>query len=184
MSLKGKAAAIGIGELKPLKDPGDETRARPDGESGGRSDRGRRPRKAKTSTDSLVGMPFADPGMIYPASAAEVLGSIRGCSTQVDIGGASPGRDDLAGGGGYSTAECATRCCAWSADLNHTGDQRPPVISVQREFEAPYGMIGANCGYAMIASRHMYGIRHHGAADGESRGRPAQERDEESARDV
>jgi len=25
MSLKGKAAAIGIGELKPLKDPGDET---------------------------------------------------------------------------------------------------------------------------------------------------------------
>src|ERR1700739_1431475 len=42
------------------------------------------------------------------------------------------------------------------ADLNKVGDQRPPVISVQREFEAPYGNIGANCGYAMIAHRHMH----------------------------
>jgi acetyl-CoA acetyltransferase len=41
-------------------------------------------------------------------------------------------------------------------DLNKFGDQKPPVISVQREFEAPYGNIGANCGYAMIANRHMY----------------------------
>ncbi len=42
------------------------------------------------------------------------------------------------------------------ADLNRAGDQRPPTISVQREFEAPYGNIGANCGYAMIAHRHMF----------------------------
>jgi len=42
------------------------------------------------------------------------------------------------------------------ADLNKTGDQRMPVISIQREFEAPYGNIGANCGYAMIAHRHMH----------------------------
>jgi acetyl-CoA acetyltransferase len=42
------------------------------------------------------------------------------------------------------------------ADLNKLGDQRVPVVSVQREFEAPYGNIGANCGYAMVAHRHMY----------------------------
>jgi acetyl-CoA acetyltransferase len=29
-------------------------------------------------------------------------------------------------------------------------------VSIQREFEARYGNIGANCGYAMIANRHMY----------------------------
>ena len=43
-----------------------------------------------------------------------------------------------------------------AADVNAAGDQRPPTISVQREFEAPYGNIGANCGYAMIARRHMF----------------------------
>jgi acetyl-CoA acetyltransferase len=42
------------------------------------------------------------------------------------------------------------------ADLNRAGDQRVPTVSVQREFEAPYGNIGANCGYAMIAHRHMF----------------------------
>ena len=41
------------------------------------------------------------------------------------------------------------------ADPNRTGDQRVPVVSMQREFEAPYGMIGANCGYVLIARRHM-----------------------------
>src|SRR6202011_4408090 len=39
---------------------------------------------------------------------------------------------------------------------NAAGDHRPPTVSVMREFEAPYGNIGANCGYALIARRHMF----------------------------
>ena len=38
----------------------------------------------------LVGMPFADPGMLYPASACEVLGINPRMLNVVDIGGATP----------------------------------------------------------------------------------------------
>src|SRR5258708_33976895 len=58
-------------------------------------------------------------------------------------------------GGGIKARFGAAVLCVF-ADLNRAGDQRPPVVSVQREFEAPYGNIGANCGYAMIAHRHMH----------------------------
>src|SRR5258708_13536942 len=58
-------------------------------------------------------------------------------------------------GGGIKARFGAAVLCVF-ADLNKAGDQRPPVVSVQREFEAPYGNIGANCGYAMIAHRHMH----------------------------
>ncbi|HXR34928.1 MAG TPA: thiolase family protein, partial [Candidatus Binataceae bacterium] len=45
--------------------------------------------------------------------------------------------------------------------LNKMGKRRPPMISLMHEFEAPYGAIGANCGYALIAQRHMavYGTK-------------------------
>ncbi|HEY2104419.1 MAG TPA: thiolase family protein, partial [Candidatus Binataceae bacterium] len=42
-----------------------------------------------------------------------------------------------------------------TADLNRMGRRRPPMISLMYEFEAPYGAIGANCSYALIAQRHM-----------------------------
>src|ERR1700692_25132 len=91
MSLKGKAAAIGIGELKPLKDPGDETplglMAKVSAEA--IADAGL---EKKDIDGFLVGMPFADPGMIYPAAAAEVLGLNVRMLNQVDIGGARPAR--------------------------------------------------------------------------------------------
>ena len=78
MSLKGKAAAIGIGELKPVKEPGDLTAlglmARVAAEA--IADAGL---EKKDIDGFLVGVPFSDPGMIYPASAAEVLGLTCGC---------------------------------------------------------------------------------------------------------
>src|SRR5208337_2738800 len=88
LSLKGKAAAIGIGELKPVKEPGDLTAlglmARVAAEA--IADAGL---EKKDIDGFLVGVPFSDPGMIYPASAAEVLGLNVRMLNQVDIGGAS-----------------------------------------------------------------------------------------------
>ncbi|HEY6395193.1 MAG TPA: hypothetical protein VIX12_07220, partial [Candidatus Binataceae bacterium] len=88
MSLKGKAAAIGIGELKPLKEPGDATAlglmAQVSAEA--IADAGL---EKKDIDGFLVGVPFSDPGMLYPASAAEVLGLNVRMLNQVDIGGAS-----------------------------------------------------------------------------------------------
>ena len=154
MSLKGKAAAIGIGELKPFKEHGDLTAlglmARVSAEA--IADAGL---EKKDIDGFLVGVPYSDPGMIYPASAAEVLGLNTRMLNQVDIGGASAAGMIWRAAAAIDAGMCSAVLCL-VADLNKVGDQRPPVISVQREFEAPYGNIGANCGYAMIAHRHMY----------------------------
>ena len=155
MSLKNQAAAIGIAELKPWKEPPPDATplslmARLAAEA--IADAG----LSKREIDGfLVGMPTADPGFIYPASAAEVLGINPRMLNVVDIGGASPAGMIWRAAAAIQAGMCSAVLCL-VADLNRTGDQKVPVISVQREFEAPYGNIGANCGYAMIAHRHMY----------------------------
>jgi len=155
MSLKGKAAAIGIAELKPWKEaPPDVTPLKLMGQltAEALADAGL---EKKDLDGFLVGMPFADPGMIYPASAAEVLGINARMLNVVDIGGASPAGMIWRAAAAIDAGICSAVLCI-VADLNRLGDQKVPVVSVQREFEAPYGNIGANCGYAMIAHRHMY----------------------------
>jgi acetyl-CoA acetyltransferase len=155
MSLKRKAAAIGIGELKPMKEASADVTAlglMAKVAAEAIADAG----LEKRDIDGfLVGVPFADPGFIYPASACEVLGINARMLNQVDIGGASPAGMIWRAAAAIDAGMCSAVLCI-VADLNRAGDQRPPTISVQREFEAPYGNIGANCGYAMIAHRHMF----------------------------
>jgi acetyl-CoA C-acetyltransferase len=155
MSLKGKAAAIGIAELKPWKEaPADVTPLKLMAQltAEALSDAG----LEKQDLDGfLVGMPFADPGMLYPASACEVLGINPRMLNVVDIGGATPAGMIWRAAAAIDAGMCQAVLCI-VADLNRIGDQKVPVVSVQREFESPYGNIGANCGYAMIAHRHMY----------------------------
>jgi len=154
MSLKGAAAAIGIGELKPMKEPGDATAlglmstvaAEAIADAG---------LEKKDIDGFLMGVPFSDPGMIYPGFAAEMMGINPRMLNQVDIGGATAAGMIWRAGAAIHAGMCSTVLCLM-ADVNKVGDMRVPTVSVQREFELPYGNIGANCGYAMIANRHMY----------------------------
>jgi acetyl-CoA C-acetyltransferase len=155
MSLKDKAAAIGIAELKPWKEaPPDVTPLKLMAQLTAEAldDAGL---EKKDLDGFLVGMPFADPGMLYPATACEVLGINPRMLNVVDIGGATPAGMIWRAAAAIDAGMCKTVLCI-VADLNKIGDQKVPVVSVQREFESPYGNIGANCGYAMIAHRHMY----------------------------
>ncbi|HLK86910.1 MAG TPA: thiolase family protein [Candidatus Binataceae bacterium] len=155
MSLKGSAAIIGIGELKPTKDaPPDATALglMSDAAAEAIADAGL---ESRDIDGFLCGMAFADAGLLYPASVAEVMGISPRMLNQVDIGGASPAGMVWRAAAAINAGMCNAVLCV-VGDLNKFGDQKPPVISVQREFEAPYGNIGANCGYAMIAQRHMY----------------------------
>jgi acetyl-CoA C-acetyltransferase len=155
MSLKGAAAVIGIGELKPTREaPADATALglMSNAAAEAIADAGL---ETKDIDGFLCGMAFADAGMLYPASVAEVMGINPRMLNQVDIGGASPAGMVWRAAAAIHAGMCQAVLCV-VGDLNKFGDQKPPVISIQREFEAPYGNIGANCGYAMIANRHMY----------------------------
>jgi len=155
MSLKGTAAVVGIGELKPTKDAPPEATAlglMSNAAAEAIADAGL---ETKDIDGFLCGMAFADAGMLYPASVAEVMGINPRMLNQVDIGGASAAGMVWRAAAAIGAGMCNAVLCV-VGDLNKFGDQKPPVISVQREFEAPYGNIGANCGYAMIANRHMY----------------------------
>ena len=88
MSLKGKAAAIGIGELRPSREAGDLTAldlmatvaAEAIADAG----------LEKNDIDGLlVGMASADPGMIYPSAVGELFGLRTKMLNVLDIGGAS-----------------------------------------------------------------------------------------------
>jgi acetyl-CoA C-acetyltransferase len=155
MSLKGTAAVVGIGELKPTREALPETTAlglMSNAAAEAIADAGL---ETRDIDGFLCGMAFADAGLLYPASVAEVMGINPRMLNQVDIGGASPAGMVWRAAAAIQAGMCRSVLCV-VGDLNRLGDQKPPVISVQREFEAPYGNIGANCGYAMIAHRHMY----------------------------
>ena len=131
----------------------------------------------------LVGVPFADPGMIYPASAAEVLGIKPRMLNVVDIGGASPAGMIWRAAAAIDAGMCNAVLCI-VADLNRmrrsacAGDiGAARVRGALREYRRQLRLRDDR------ASPHVR-VRHHAAADGEGRRRSAQQRAQESARDV
>src|SRR6202045_5427010 len=111
MSLKGAAAVIGIGELKPTREaPADATALglMSNAAAEAIADAGL---ETKDIDGFLCGMAFADAGMLYPASVAEVMGINPRMLNQVDIGGASPAGMVWRGGGGVSPRGCDGRRC-------------------------------------------------------------------------
>src|SRR5271154_925913 len=105
MSLKGTAAVVGIGELKPTKE------APPDATALGLMSNAAAEAIADAGLETrdidgfLCGMAFADAGMLYPASVAEVMGINPRMLNQVDIGGASPAGMVWRGAGGVHARE-------------------------------------------------------------------------------
>ncbi|MBI1815596.1 MAG: thiolase family protein [Deltaproteobacteria bacterium] len=155
MSLRGKAAAIGIAEMRPVKDMGGLTplaimarmaRAAID-------DAGLEPRDIG---GLLCGVPVGDTGMIYPGSVVEYLGlSVRYLDV-VDIGGASSAGMMWRAAAAIDAGMCHTVLCVAGDTFGRVPGSHWPAISLTREFEAPYGPAAANTGYALIAQRHMF----------------------------
>jgi acetyl-CoA C-acetyltransferase len=155
MTLRGKAAAIGIAEMKPLKDMGGLTPlaiiARMAREA--IADAGLGP----SDVDGLLtGVPVGDTGMLYPASVVEYLGLRARYLDVVDIGGASAAGMMWRAAAAIQAGLCTTALCVCGDTFGRVEGSRWPTISLTREFEAPYGTMAANTGYALIAQRHMH----------------------------
>src|SRR5574337_385705 len=155
MNLRGTAAAIGIAEMRPLKDMGGLTPLAiiANMAAAAITDAGLEP----GAVDGLLtGVPVGDTGMLYPASVVEYLGMRVRYLDVVDIGGASAAGVFWRAAAAIDAGLCTTVLCVCGDTFGRVEGSRWPAISLTREFETPYGTMAANTGYAMIAQRHMY----------------------------
>src|ERR1700687_2846697 len=155
MTLRGTAAAIGIAEMKPVKDLSGLTPL---------AIMARVARDAITEAGLeqrdidglLIGMPVGGTGRLDPASVVEYLGLKTRYLDVVDIGGASAAGMMWRAAAAIDAGLCSTVLCLCGDTFGRVDGSRWPTVSLTREFEQPYGTMAANTGYALIAQRHMH----------------------------
>lgn len=162
MSLRGKAAIAGIGELKPTRFTQGETTIGMLVKAGllAIEDSG----IPFAEIDGLLVQPVAETQMLVPSTIVEFMGLKANYAEIVDLGGATGAGMVWRAAAAISEGLCSSCLCLTGARR----EQRPGRMgwggmqdrSAYAEFEAPYGAVGANFGYAMIANRylHEYGV--------------------------
>ena len=159
MSLRGVAAITGVGELKPVRQTEGRTAldmiaevarlAAADAGIGWREING------------LIVDPFNDTPLVIPSSVAEYLGLEVTFAELVDLGGASGAGMVWRAAAAIQAGLCDTVLCACATPrerrgglgwAGNAGAWRTP----DTEFEFPYGALGANFGYAIIANRYAH----------------------------
>lgn len=166
MSMRGKAAIIGIGEFKPTRYTEGATTLGMLAEVGrlAIADAG----LETGDIDGLVTESFAEAPMFAPATMVEYLGIDAKFAEVVDHGGATGAGMVARAAMAISAGLCETVLCLTAARRERRSNSGPKRSAgtgwsgrrVDRtpysEFEAPYGAIGANFGYAMIANRYVH----------------------------
>ncbi|MGB5756416.1 MAG: thiolase family protein, partial [Acidimicrobiales bacterium] len=173
MSLKGMAAVIGVAERAPQRYSGDLTVL--DLISGVAVEAMEDAGVDRSEVDGLLVHPVGGlPGFV-PATVAEYLGLRPTFAELVDLGGATGAGMIWRAAAAIQAGMCTTCLCVTGSRRRASRPSRPAVeeepqrprsIQPKRdrspaaEFDLPYGMIGANVGYAMIATRytHEYGL--------------------------
>jgi acetyl-CoA acetyltransferase len=174
MSLRGVAAVVGLAERPPQRYTGDETNL--DLLSGIAVDALANAGIELGAVDGLLVHPVGGlPGFV-PATVAEFIGLAPRFAEVVDLGGATGAGMVWRAAAAIGAGMCTTCLCLTgtrrrrqrvSGDTASRAARAPRSFPPTRdrsplaEFDAPYGMIGANVGYALLATRyaHEYGLR-------------------------
>jgi acetyl-CoA acetyltransferase len=174
MSLRGVAAVVGVAERPPQRYTGDETNL--DLLSGIAVDALADAGIERGAVDGLLVHPVGGlPGFV-PATVAEFIGLAPRFAEVVDLGGATGAGMVWRAAAAIGAGMCTTCLCLTgtrrrrqraSGDTASRAARAPRSFPPTRdrsplaEFDAPYGMIGANVGYALLATRyaHEYGLR-------------------------
>jgi len=157
-TLKGKAAIAGIGELKPAKFMEGASvpslmlevarQAMLDAEM-----------EPAEVDGLLVAPPLSGAPLIFPAMMTEYLGLTPNYLDVVDTGGASGASQIWRAAAAIAAGMCESVLCL-TADLQSPKafyTRGAPMVGLPAsEFDRPYGPMGANSGYALLAQRHMY----------------------------
>ena len=171
MTLRGKAAIVGIGEFKPTR------------YTEGATTLGMLAEVARDAiadaglemgeVDGLITEGFAEAPFMAPSTVVEYLGMKARFAEIVDLGGATGAGMVSRAAAAITAGLCQTAVCITAArrEQRSTGTSKRSASTgwagrrsdrtPYAEFEEPYGAIGANMGYAMIAQRyiHEYGVR-------------------------
>ncbi|MEW6299764.1 MAG: thiolase family protein [Thermodesulfobacteriota bacterium] len=157
MSIKGKAAIIGFAEMAPQKGDGDKTPLGIIGEvaRAAIADAGL---EKKDIDGLLTGMAIGDYSVLWPSVVAEYLQLQPRYFNQVELGGASAAGMVWRAAAAIEAGMCQNVLCVLgdTRGTKATGMKPPPFPRLDAEFDAPYGLIAANPGYALIARRHMH----------------------------
>lgn len=154
MSLRGTAAISGFAEMAPQKGAGDRT---PLGiianvARDAIADAGLK----KSDVDGLLtGWALSDYSVLWPSVVADYLHIQPSYVNQVELGGASAAGMVWRAAAAIQGGMCHTVLCVLG-DRRARARQMPPFPSIEAEFDAPYGLIAANPGYALIAQRHKH----------------------------
>lgn len=156
----GKASITGIGELKPSLDGGGKSSL--DLMAAAAALALRDAGMSKSDLDGLlVTPPSEDSYFLWPSQVAEYLQLSPVFMNMVELGGASAAgtvaRAALLVGAGV----CENCLClsggVWDQQVFNTLEGKTAVMSqAEIEYDLPYGPMGFNSGYALIARRHMY----------------------------
>lgn len=166
MTLRGKAAIAGVGEFKPSR------------YTEGATTLGMLVEVAREAiadaglemgeVDGLITEGFAEAPMFAPATLVEYMGIDARFAEVVDHGGATGAGMVLRAAAAISAGLCETVVCTTAARRERRSTEGPKHSASTgwsgrrsdrtpySEFEVPFGAIGANYGYAMIANRYIY----------------------------
>ncbi len=160
MTLKRSAAITGIAELKPAKSAEGRTTLgiMADVSHSAILDAGLAPGEID---GLLIGPPIVEMTAMWPSILGEYLNIHPKYENVVDLGGASPAGMVWRAAAAIQAGMCRAVLCvtgeASDVETFYTPRARKPSSQLPaREFDAPYGPMGVNSGYALIAQRHMF----------------------------
>lgn len=161
--LRGAAALVGLAETAPVRDTGDHTDLSLTAEVAvaALDDAG----LELSDVDGLLTHPMGAVSRLVPSTVAETLGVRLSYGDSVDLGGATAAGMVWRAAAAVLAGMCNVCLCITAvprtSDPSARGgpSRRTTDSSPAREFEAPFGNVGATEGYAMIAQRyeHEYG---------------------------
>ena len=166
MSLRGSAAVVGVAELKPTRWTDNVSTIDLFTRVGLQAiaDAG----LELSDIDGLVAHPMAGVPMLVPSTLIESMGLRCSFASTVDLGGATGAAMVWRAAAAIAAGQAnAVLCVTASRHQRRTptpGPKRPSGsggvggkdTSAWAEFEVPFGNVGANIGYAMIAQRYLH----------------------------
>lgn len=164
--MRGRGAVIGVGETKPVRNTEGETTLSLMARAGlaAIEDSG----LDFTDIDGVLVHPIGGVSMLTPSTVLEFMGMEAAYAEVVDLGGASGAGMIWRAIAAIEAGMCKACVCMTGASRRKraprpVGEAKKastgwniPDRSPFAEHEVPYGNIGANVGYAMIANRYLH----------------------------